>query len=35
VALVVDRGAIRRPPGLPAAGLHAGLPKWWALTVSR
>ena len=28
VALVVDRGAIRRPLGLPANGLHAGLPKW-------
>ena len=27
VALVVDRGAIRRPLGLPANGLHAGLPK--------
>ena len=28
VALVVNRGAIRRPRGLPANGLHAGLPKW-------
>ena len=28
VALVVDRGAIRRPLGLPADGLHARLPKW-------
>ena len=28
VALVVDRGAIGRPPGLPADGLHARLPKW-------
>ncbi len=28
VALVLDRGAIRRPLGLPADGLHAGLPKW-------
>ena len=28
VALVVDRGAIRRPLGLPASGLHARLPKW-------
>jgi hypothetical protein len=28
VAIVVDRGAIRRPLGLPAAGLHDGLPKW-------
>ena len=27
-ALVVDRGAIRRPLGLPADGLHARLPKW-------
>jgi hypothetical protein len=26
--LVVDRGAIRLPPGLAAAGLHEGLPKW-------
>jgi hypothetical protein len=26
VALVVDRGAIGRPPGLPADGLHDGLP---------
>ena len=28
VALVVNRGAIRRPLGLPASGLHARLPKW-------
>jgi len=28
VTLVVDRGAIRRPLGLPADGLHAKLPKW-------
>ena len=28
VTLVVDRGAIRRPLGLPANGLHAWLPKW-------
>jgi len=34
VALVVDRGAIRRPLGLPANGLHARLPKWRARTVS-
>jgi hypothetical protein len=27
VALVVDRGAIRRPLGLPANGLHARLPR--------
>ena len=27
VALVVDRGAIRRPLGLPADGLHAMLPR--------
>ena len=27
VALVVDRGAIRRPLGLRADGLHARLPK--------
>jgi len=27
-ALVVERGAIRRPLGLPADGLHAWLPKW-------
>jgi hypothetical protein len=26
VALVVDRGAIGRPLGLPADGLHDGLP---------
>ena len=26
-ALVVDRGAIRRPLGLPADGLHDGLPR--------
>lgn len=29
VALVVDRGAIGRPHGLPADGLHARLPRWW------
>jgi hypothetical protein len=28
VALVVERGAIGRPLGLPAYGLHARLPKW-------
>jgi len=28
VAIVVDRGAIRSPLGLPADGLHDGLPKW-------
>jgi hypothetical protein len=28
VALAMDRGAIRRPLGLPADGLHARLPKW-------
>jgi len=31
VALVVDRGAVRRPDrriGLPANGLHARLPRW-------
>ena len=28
VALVVDRGAIRRPLGLPADGLHAKPPRW-------
>lgn len=28
VALVMDPGAIRRPLGLPADGLHARLPKW-------
>jgi hypothetical protein len=28
VALVVDRGAIGRPLGLPADGLHATLPRW-------
>jgi hypothetical protein len=28
VALAVDRGAIRRPLGLPADGLHARLPNW-------
>jgi hypothetical protein len=28
VALVVDRGAIQRPLGLPADGSHEGLPKW-------
>ena len=27
VALVVKRGAIRRPLGLPASGLHDGLPR--------
>jgi len=27
VTLVVDRGAIRRPLGLPADGLHARLPR--------
>jgi hypothetical protein len=27
VALVVNRGAIRRPPCVPASGLHARLPK--------
>ena len=27
VALVVDRGAIRRPLGLPADGLHAMFPR--------
>ena len=27
MALVVDRGVIRRPLGLPADGLHARLPK--------
>jgi hypothetical protein len=26
MALAVDRGAIRRPPGLPANDLHGGLP---------
>ena len=34
VALVVDRGAIRCSLGLPADGLHDGLPKWRARTVS-
>src|SRR3954452_2501081 len=34
VALVLDRGAIRRPLWLPADGLHVGLPRWWARTVS-
>ena len=34
VKLVVDLGAIRRPLGLPADGLHEGLPKWRARTVS-
>jgi len=34
VALVVDGGAIRRPLWLPADGLHVGLPRWWARTVS-
>ena len=28
VALVVDRGAIRRPLGLPANCLRSRLPKW-------
>ena len=28
VALVVDRGAIRRPLGLLHRGLHARLPRW-------
>ena len=28
VALVVDRGAIRRPLGLLHRGLHEGLPRW-------
>ena len=28
VALVLNRGAIRRPLGLPADGLRARLPKW-------
>jgi hypothetical protein len=28
VALAVDLGDIRRPMGLPADGLHEGLPKW-------
>ena len=28
VALVVNRGTLRRPLGLPANGLHARLPKW-------
>jgi len=28
VAIVVDKGAIRRPLGLLHRGLHAGLPKW-------
>ena len=27
VAFAVDRGAIRRPLGLPASGLHKGLPR--------
>lgn len=34
VALVMNRGAIRRPLGLPADGLHAKLPKWGAGTGS-
>ena len=34
VALVVDRGAIRRPLGLPADGLHARLPKLGPRTLS-
>jgi hypothetical protein len=36
VALVVERRAIGRPdrkPGLPASGVHAGLPRGWARTV--
>ena len=33
VALVVDRGAIRRWLGLLASGLHARLPRWRARTV--
>jgi hypothetical protein len=28
VAFLVDRGAVRRPPGLPADGLRARLLKW-------
>ena len=28
MALVVQRGAIRRPLGLLADGLHARLPRW-------
>ena len=28
MALVVNRGAIGRPLGLPADGLHDGLPRW-------
>ncbi len=28
MTIVVDRGAIRRPLGLPANGLHDGLPEW-------
>ena len=28
VPVAVDRSAIRRPLGLPANGLRAGLPKW-------
>ena len=28
VAIVVDRGAIRRPLGLLHRGLHARLPRW-------
>ena len=28
VAIVVNRGTIRRPLGLPANRLHARLPKW-------
>jgi hypothetical protein len=27
-ALIVDRGAIRRPLGMAADGLLKGLPKW-------
>jgi hypothetical protein len=33
VSLVVDRGAIGRPLGLPEIGLHARFPKWRARTV--
>jgi hypothetical protein len=28
VTLVVERGAVWRPPGLSAHGLHAGLARW-------
>ena len=34
VTLVVDRGAVARPPGLPADGLHALLPRLCPRTVS-